>query len=419
MCGYYRQTIQHYAHMAEPLVRMTHKRTKFDWGPAQQTAFEAMKNELMSGTIMAYPCTAKPYCVYCDASQSCIGGVLVQEDEEGVERVIHYLSHQLNQVEQRWATIEKEAYAIVYALQKLRPYLYGAKFSIHTDHKPLKSLLSSPLKNLKLQRWAMTISEFSPEIYYHDGPSNTRADCMSRLEPPLMEIATLDTEDWVNAQFPDGLEAYQIPFETDLLDEDAVRRAQQEHFAECIQQAADPDSEYAMFGGLLYSTRTPTRFDADYPRLILPPPFRAPIIQRIHRELGHLGAMKTLRRITEAYVWPGMDAEVRRTIKQCPLCTVHIKQRVRVPMGEMPLPNYPGQFISADLMGPLIESNQGNKYIMCIMDHATGWVEAYPLANKRATTVINRFMTDYFPRAGYPEVLLTDCGTEFNEHEWR
>ena len=418
MCGYYRQTIKHYAHVAEPLVQLTHKRKTFNWGAPQQGAFETLKHELMSGTIMAYPRTDRPYKVYCDASHSCVGSILVQEDSEGVERVIHYVSHQLNQVEQRWATIEKEAYAIVYALQKLRPYLFGSEFAIYTDHKPLKALLSSPMKNLKLQRWGMIISEYAPTIHYHDGPSNTRADLLSRLEPPRPEVATLDTEDWVNAQFPDGLEACQIPFETDLLDEDQVRLAQQEHFAELIQQAPDPDSDYAMCDGLLYSTRTPTRFDADYPRLVLPPPFRAEIINRVHLEQGHLGAMKTLRRITEAYVWKGMDADVRRAVRLCPLCTVHIKQRLHVPMGEMPLPHYPGQFVSADLMGPLVESNQGNKYIMCVLDHASGWVEAYPLPNKRAATVIDRFVTDYFPRAGYPEVVLTDCGAEFLERDW-
>jgi len=417
MCGYYRQTIEHYAHVAEPLVQLTHKRTRFHWGTDQQEAFDKLKTHLISSPIMAYPRTDLPYRVYCDASDTCVGSVLVQEDELGVERVIHYVSHQLSTVEQRWATIEKEAYAIIYALQKLRPYLYGADFSIHTDHKPLKSLLSSPMKNPKLQRWGMIITEYAPRIYYHDGPSNTRADMLSRLDSGP-EVATLDTEDWTNAAFPDGLEACQIPFATDELDGEAVKRAQREHLAELFVTAQDPDSEYEVHDELLYSTRQPTRFDAEYPRLVLPPPFRTPIINRVHREVGHLGAMKTLRRVTEAYVWPGMDTEVRRTVRACPTCTVHISRRTRVPMGEMPLPQYPGQFVSADLMGPLVESNQGCKYILCILDHASGWVEAYPIPNKKAATVVDKFTTEYFPRAGYPEVILTDCGTEFLEREW-
>jgi hypothetical protein len=297
MCGYYRQTIPHYASLAEPLVKLTHKRTRFQWTGTQEESFRLLKQHLMAGPIMAYPRTDLPYRVYCDASNSCVGSVLVQEDEEGIERVIHYVSHQLNEVEQRWATVEKEAYAIIYALQKLRPYLYGSQFSIHTDHKPLKALLSSPMKNLKLQRWGMIISEYAPTIYYHDGPSNTRADMVSRLGP---EIATLDTEEWVNAVFPDGLETHQIPFETDLLDEQEVRRAQRAHFPTLYEDARDADSDYAVANGLLYSTQAPTRFDAEYPRLVLPPQFRELIIQRVHREMGHLGAMKMLRHVTEA-----------------------------------------------------------------------------------------------------------------------
>ena len=81
----------------------------------------------------------------------------MQEDDHGVERVVHYLSHMLDDVKRFWATIEKEAYAIVYALQKLRLYLRGSKFDILTDHKPLKSLFLSEIANTKLQRCAVKV----------------------------------------------------------------------------------------------------------------------------------------------------------------------------------------------------------------------------------------------------------------------
>jgi hypothetical protein len=127
------------------------------------------------------------------------------------------------------------------------------------------------MKNLKLQRWGMIISEYAPTIHYHDGPSNTRADMLSRLEQPA-EIATLDTEDWVDAAYPDGLETYQIPFETDLLDEEALRKELRTEYPDLFADAQEPDSGYAIHDGLLYSTRQPSRFDAEYPRLVLPPP---------------------------------------------------------------------------------------------------------------------------------------------------
>ena len=74
---------------------------------------------------MAYPNTNKPYKLYTDACDYAIGAILVQDDDEGVERVIHYVSHQLSELQKKWATIEKEAYAVIYALQKLRNFYGG------------------------------------------------------------------------------------------------------------------------------------------------------------------------------------------------------------------------------------------------------------------------------------------------------
>ena len=116
-----------------------------------------------------------------------------------------------------------------------------------------------------------------------------------------------------------------------------------------------------------------------------------------------MGANKTLHRTTDAYVWPGMKAEIRRFTQACPTCTIHVARRQHTPMGEMPIPCYPGQFISADLTGPLPESPLGNKYILTIFDMFSGWVDCYPLPDKKSITVASRFTDEYFPRAGYPE----------------
>ena len=88
-------------------------------------------------------------------------------------------------------------------------------------------------------------------------------------------------------------------------------------------------------------------------------------------------------------------------------------------MGTMPIPCYPSQFISADLTGPLPESPEGNKYILSIFDLYSGWVDCYPLPNKRSFTIAKCFTDDYFPRAGFSEKILCDNGGEFNHHDFR
>ena len=94
--------------------------------------------------MTAHRCTNKPYILYTDASDTCISACLTQPNDENDkffpnvpnEKSLFFLSHKLSDTQRRWSVIEKEAYAIYFALQKLDPYLHGADFEIRTDHMP-------------------------------------------------------------------------------------------------------------------------------------------------------------------------------------------------------------------------------------------------------------------------------------------
>ena len=116
MTGYHRQHIPHYAEIAFPLTQLTKKHAQYQWGTAENEAWEKLKAELVSERVMAHPQLDKPYKLYTDTSAFAIGAILVQEDENGMERPVLYLSKQLNEAQIKYATIEREAYAIVYAL---------------------------------------------------------------------------------------------------------------------------------------------------------------------------------------------------------------------------------------------------------------------------------------------------------------
>ena len=158
MTGFYRRYIKQFSEIARPLTQLTKKNTRFAWSTEAQEAFEILKECLTQAPILAYPDVSRSYKLYTDASNYAIGGILTQENESG-EHVIQYLSHKLTAGQQKWPVIEKEAYAIVYAIRKLRPYLYGAKFTVYTDHKPLKSLFTAEMNNTRIQRWAILIKD--------------------------------------------------------------------------------------------------------------------------------------------------------------------------------------------------------------------------------------------------------------------
>ena len=117
MANYYRTCIPNYAMVSEPLVKLTRKTEPFVWGEEQNVACYMLNQLLTSSHVMAYPKINEPYKLYTDACNYAVGAILVQE-HDGVEKVVQYVSHQLSGSQLRWATIEKEAYAVVYAIQK-------------------------------------------------------------------------------------------------------------------------------------------------------------------------------------------------------------------------------------------------------------------------------------------------------------
>ena len=126
--------------------------------------------------------------MYTDASNTCIGACLTQESDDQepflpnvrTEKPIYYLSHKLSKTQCKWSTIEKEAFAIHFGLQKLDIYLNNAKVVIKTDHKPLKYLLEIPMQNKKIQLWALGMAGYNCTIKYIPGTENTCADLLSR-----------------------------------------------------------------------------------------------------------------------------------------------------------------------------------------------------------------------------------------------
>ena len=408
MCSYYRQLVPEFAKIAEPLFQLTRKNIPWGWDQLQEKAFVALKDSLCSNRVMAHPNTNKPYILYTDACDYAIGGILCQEDDNGIERPVQYLSAQLTSTQRRWSTVEKESFAVVYCLDKLRCYLLGAEFVVFTDHKPLLSLFTSQMKNTKIQRWGILFEEFGAKIKYRPGANNVRADMLSRIAAPELAVIDMSSE-WVHLE-ADKCDDFHL---YDKLDKDLLIRDQALEFAQELDSVDEPDSQYILHSGILYSGARTNRFEPRYPRIVLPTSFRRQVIERCHLEAAHAGTVKTMLKVQEGYVWPGMKAEIDEYIKKCPTCRVHIARPEHVEMGSMPIAQTPGQIVSVDLIGPLMQSHQGHSYLMVVIDHFSGWVEGYPLRNKSNEAVWERLRNDFIPRHGACRVLISDQGAEF------
>ena len=152
--------------------------TQFTWGNKQDTAFHILKNKLGETPVLIYPDFEKPFILTTDASKYDIKKILSQ-GEIISDKPIAYGSRLLNTHEKNYITYDKEALAIVFSINHFRPYLYGNKFTVVTDHKPLCWMREARDPTSRINRWRLRLSEYEFKVVYKAGKYNINADALS------------------------------------------------------------------------------------------------------------------------------------------------------------------------------------------------------------------------------------------------
>ena len=450
--NYFRSLIKNYAKKTEPLNRLLKKKAKFIWTEDQQKAFDELKSDLTNAPVLAYPDTKKEYNLYCDASDGALGSILTQKDDTGLERPIQYVSKSFADCQKKWSTLEKEAFSIMYSLEKLKHYLIGAKFTIYTDNQPCVSLFKNPIKNAKLERWALNIASYNAPIVYLKGKSNVNADFLSRIESERMEenaeelieekdtvvghiipaeaasivMSSNDKLGTVTYSNNGKTQVYNhcndqhlneyIPWDYHGLKRDEVIKLQKR--MKEYELGVIEEMDFMVINDVLYSLKSPP-MKPEYPRLVVPPGLRTRLIDQVHEEVGHQAVRKTLEKLQESYKWPGQLKDVISRLRICPKCIRHRKKMDRPYPESLPIPKYPYQYAAVDLSGPYPCTKEGYRYLLSYMDHFSGWVESIPLKSKEASEVTDVFHKEIIPRYGVPEVLTSDNGLEFKNDTLR
>ncbi len=182
LAGYYRCFIPNFSSLASPLTDLTRKGQpeKIPWGPAEEEAFRKVKAALTSEPVFCAPDFNCPFLLQTDASNTGLGAVLSQV-QDGEEHPVLYISRKLTPTEQRYATVEKEALAVKWAVLELRYYLLGHKFSLITDHAHLQWMARAKDTNARVTRWFLALQDFHFDVRHRAGAANANADGLSRI----------------------------------------------------------------------------------------------------------------------------------------------------------------------------------------------------------------------------------------------
>ncbi|KII67540.1 Retrovirus-related Pol polyprotein from transposon opus [Thelohanellus kitauei] len=158
--GYFQKFIRNYASIATCLYRLTSKYTEFVWSPDCEKAFRDIKKCLSDMPLLRFTVAEQPLHLFTDSSNTAIG-VSLSQLIDGEQRPIIFSSRKLSASEANYSTIDREMLAIVWSVKKLRYYLLGRKFIIHTDHNPLKYLASFQDSHGRRARWLTILQEYN------------------------------------------------------------------------------------------------------------------------------------------------------------------------------------------------------------------------------------------------------------------
>ncbi|GJS18490.1 reverse transcriptase domain-containing protein [Tanacetum coccineum] len=386
---------------------MTHlleKETPFVFSDECKQAFNELRKKLIESPILVVPNWDYDFEIMCDASDFALGAVLGQRKDKHFHP-IHYASKTMTGAQLHYTTTEKEMLAVVYALEKFRPYLVLSKTIVYTDHSAIKD---------------------------KKGAENVAADHLSRLENP--HKSELEKKD-ITESFPleslgkvdvfnvnDNFVKENLLNNVNVLNDNATpwfADLANYHAGNFVKKGMTSQQKKKFFKDAKhYYWDDPYLFKICADQVIRRCVFGKEaneILMACHNgpSGGHHSANYTARKVFDTgFFWPTIYKDAHNLVKNCDACQRQgkISQRDEMPQNAIQVCEI-FDIWGIDFMGPF-PSSRGNKYILVAVDYLSKWVEAKALPTNDAR-VVCKFLKGLFARFGTPRAIISDRGTHF------
>ena len=457
------------------ILRNKSKGAKFHWSEEADLCLKRLKKRITESPFISFADPNLPFTLTTDASAEGAAGVLMQI-QDGRYKIIAAVSTTFNATQRNWSATEKEAYAVLWACERLEYFLIGNSFTIFTDHKSLIYLDKRTFGNCKVANWQQKLSRFRFCVQYIEGPKNVLADWLSRrgnnIEKPTEDptpagkFLALEGTDlriyipsWCNSTVirehaynaglinteerasysavatflcskelePDPSMFQSLELATHQREDsffgpiiDALEknlRGKKEKLS--LGDVMDPqDSKYKFYkkyeNELELDTCTKVLFinSGDVIKMVVPDRYRKHLLFAAHDSLGHCGIDRMTQNLRN-FIWEGKRVDIQNYLNSCDSC---VRRKGRY--GQRPLTqghNLRGQKPFDVIYVDFISmpTARGLKYCLTIMDSFSKYAEAYPSANDRAIDAA-RALSRFITRHGVaPKVISSDRGRHF------
>ena len=407
MSNYLLKFIENYSEKTAPLRELLRKDNEWHWDEPQQTAFDTLRNDICNPPVLRFYDPDKPVILSVDASKNGLGAACLQE-----ETPVAYASRSLTDAETRYAQIEKELLAAVFACTKFHDYIYGRTAIIETDHKPLITIVKKPLHAApaRLQRMLLQLQRYNLEFVYKKGTELYLADTLSRACDPTKKPCENIMEDF------DVMSVISVSkTRMDELKEATLSDPVMVKLANVIRNGW-PDKCSRLVPELrpYFASRDELVILEDIimkgQQVVVPEHLRSQYIEHLHK--GHPSADRTKSRAKDTVFWPTINKDISDAISRCAPCNSNKSHQQKEPLLIHPIPELPWSLISADIF----EWN-GIHYLV-VVDSYSGWFELDTLHSLTSAAVIRKLKRQ-FAQHGSPEQMLSDNGPQFSSREFK
>ena len=430
MVNYCAKFIHNFSDLTKPLRALTQKNTVFNWTEVHEQAFLKIKQALTSDIVMSYFDKDKYTEVVTDASPYGLSAILSQVTPGTTNRkVVSYVSRSLTDVERRYSQTEREALAIVWAIERLHIYLYGGHFTLYTDCKPMEMILNNPKSkpSARIERWNLRLQDYPFDVVYTKGQHNPSdflsrhpvAEHTSSFENPAVEYVNFLCTNAVPKAM--SLSEIQAATQKDATLQHLIallKREMRWDFLKINSAITVPDGVNKEELRLFYPVRDELIVSDDGnlilrgSKLVLPSTLRQKALTIAHE--GHQGLIKTKKLLREKVWFPKIDELVKDLLHNCIACQANGPDSRPEPLQMTSLPPAPWHTVNIDFCGPF----PTGEYLLVLIDAYSRFPEVDIVHSTSAKAVIPK-LERIFATHGIPQVIKSDNGPPFSSAEIR
>jgi hypothetical protein len=413
--NYMAKFIPHLSTMAEPLRRLTCKGAEWMWQSSQEEAIQNIKKAVIQDTLLKYYDLGKDTTIQCDASETGLGAAIMQDGCP-----VAYASRSLTSTERRYAQIEKECLAIVFACTRFDQFIYGKQHvAVESDHKPLETIFKKSLHDAprRLQGMLLKLQKYNIGVTYKRGTHMHLADYLSRAQLQTTTQSEEETEAEICFLGNDGSTDFSRITDTRFENiRQAVKHDQDMQTLKTTILCGWPETknqteinirhywqirdELTVQNGIIFRGN----------KVIIPKLLQQEMLTKIH--ISHLGPEANTRKAKDVMYWPGMSSQIKDHHSNCSLCNEYLTKQGKEPLISHPIPDRPWSRLGMDLF-----HHQSDNFLVLVDYYSDYWELDKLEENTKSRTIIECCKRN-FARHDIPDVIVQDGGPQLDSEEF-